>query len=104
VLICGPASHRLYETDADVIVEVLSDSTETVDRREKADAYAELDSLRCYVLADPRVRQVEIARRDGGGAWRWEVVPDGGVIDLGGHALLDRDALCADLDDKATTT
>ncbi|MFN0088894.1 MAG: Uma2 family endonuclease [Acidimicrobiales bacterium] len=41
LLVCGPAAHRLYETDADVIVEVLSDSTEGVDRRETAEAYAE---------------------------------------------------------------
>ena len=35
LLVCAPATHRLYETDADVIIEVLSDSTETVDRRER---------------------------------------------------------------------
>jgi Uma2 family endonuclease len=104
VLICRPASHRLYETDADVIVEVLSDSTESVDRREKAEAYSELESLSCYVLADPRLRRVEVGRRTGDGPWRWEVVPDGGVIDLGGHALLDRDSIYAELDRKATTT
>jgi Uma2 family endonuclease len=103
LLCCQPAAHRLYETDADVIVEVLSDSTDSVDRREKAAAYAELDSLRCYVAVDPRVRRVEVGWRDAGGGWRWDVVPAGGVIDLGGHALIDHDALYDELDVKAST-
>lgn len=104
LLVCRPAAHRLYESDADVIVEVLSDSTESVDRREKAEAYSELTSLECDVLADPRLRRVEVARRTSDRTWRWEVVPEGGLIDLGGHALLDRDAIYAELDRKASTT
>jgi Uma2 family endonuclease len=103
LLVCGPAAHRLYETDADVIVEVLSDSTENVDRREKARAYAELASLRSYVLVDPRVRRVEVGRRRLDGGWDWDVVPAGGLIDLGGQALVDRDALYDELERKATT-
>ena len=100
---CGSATHRLYETDADLIVEVLSDSTESVDRREKANAYAELDSLRCYAIVDPRVRRVEVGWRDPARGWRWDVVPAGGVIDFGGHALIDHDALYDELDLKAST-
>ena len=103
MLCCGTAAHRLYETDADVIIEVLSDSTESVDRREKAEAYVALPSLSSYFLVDPRVRRVELGRRDPEGTWRWEVVAAGGVIDLGGHGLVDCNALYDELDRKATT-
>lgn len=103
LLCCRPASHRLYETDAEVIVEVLSPSTEGTDRRENVGAYAELESLATYVLIDPRLRRVEVARRQPGAPWHWDVIPPGGMIDLGGHALIDRDALYDELDAKATT-
>jgi len=44
-------------------------------------------------LVDPRVRRIEVGWRDAASGWRWDVVPAGGVIDLGGHALIDHDAL-----------
>lgn len=103
LLVCGPAAHRLYETDANVIVEVLSASTEAVDRREKADGYADLPSLTTYVLVEPRLRRVEVANRNPRGAWSWSVVPAGGVLDLGGHAFVDVDAFYDELDRKSTT-
>src|SRR4051794_36883964 len=53
LIVCGNAVDRLYENDAALIVEVSSPSTVDVDRREKAAAYAQLPSLRLYILIDP---------------------------------------------------
>lgn len=46
-----------------LIVEVLSDSTERIDRREKLLAYQTLASLQEYVLVAQNARRVEIYRR-----------------------------------------
>jgi Uma2 family endonuclease len=71
MIVCGPAADRLYETDATVIVEVSSPSTEATDRREKAAAYASLPGLGLYLLVDPDRRRLEVAqRRDGGLVWQ----------------------------------
>ncbi len=47
-----------------LIVEVLSDSTQSYDRGLKFAAYRRLSSLREYVLVDPMSRQVEVFRRN----------------------------------------
>jgi Uma2 family endonuclease len=71
MICCGPAGDRLFETDATLIVEVLSSSTEQTDRREKAAAYAGLPSLRLYLLVDQVQRRVEVADVvDGQLTWR----------------------------------
>ncbi len=41
-LVCGPAGADQYETDASLVVEVLSPSTQDVDRREKPISYRRL--------------------------------------------------------------
>jgi Uma2 family endonuclease len=46
-----------------LIVEVLSETTERIDRREKLPAYRTLPSLREYLLVAQDVRRVEIYRR-----------------------------------------
>jgi Uma2 family endonuclease len=46
-----------------VIVEVLSESSEIIDRREKMRAYFQLESLQEYVLVDSRRLKVEVFRR-----------------------------------------
>lgn len=61
MVVCGAAFHRLYEQDPTLVVDVLSRSTEDVDRREKAQAYATCTSLRQYVLVDPDHRRIEVA-------------------------------------------
>ena len=70
-----------YETRPELIVEVLSDTTEAVDRREKRFAYATLESLREYVLVSQRERLVEIYRRDGDG-WSRETLGEGDTLAL----------------------
>ncbi len=42
-----------------LIVEVLSRSTASTDRREKVDAYLSLPSLEAYIMVDSRTKQVE---------------------------------------------
>ena len=70
LVVCGPAADRLYETDATLVVEVLSDSTELFDRGKKFKDYQRLPSLRHYLLVnqdDARIRyheQVRAAFRD----------------------------------------
>jgi len=65
-----------YLTAPALIIEVLSVSTETIDRREKMRAYGTLESLREYVLVASESRQVEIYRKLAGGGWeQWILVP-----------------------------
>ena len=56
-----------YETRPELIVEILSPSTEAIDRREKRLAYATIESLREYVLVAQDEVLVELYRRDGDG-------------------------------------
>lgn len=58
-----------YLTEPSLIIEVLSASTETIDRREKMRAYGTLESLREYVLVESRFQQVEIYRKLPAGGW-----------------------------------
>lgn len=56
-----------------LIVEVLSDSTERLDRREKFDCYETLLSLRTYVLIAQDEPRIEQFFRQEGGTWQYEV-------------------------------
>ena len=55
-----------------LIIEVLSPSTERVDKREKFFAYTTMDSLEEYVLVAQETREVIISRRADG--WRKEII------------------------------
>lgn len=50
-----------------LIVEVLSPTTEAIDRREKMLAYRHIETLREYMLVDQERRWVEVYRRTGSG-------------------------------------
>jgi Uma2 family endonuclease len=99
---CGPAPHRLYESNPAVIVEVLSHSTADLDRREKAVAYAASTSLQLLLLVDPDVRRIEAARPADGRIGAWSVHGPGDVIATG-FGDLDVDALYDVVDRTATT-
>ena len=68
---------RLLELDAQMqivdsptlIIEVLSPSTEGIDRREKLRAYRTLPSLKEYALVSPDECELELYRRRGDIAW-----------------------------------
>ena len=55
--------------DALLVVEVASESTAGIDRREKLVAYQRLPGLRAYWIVSQTERQVEVHERDATGAW-----------------------------------
>ena len=59
-----------YEDDPCLVVEVVSPSTESTDRREKLAAYKRLPGLEAYLIVDQDRKQVERHFRDEEGAWR----------------------------------
>jgi Uma2 family endonuclease len=69
--------NRLQELDSQqqiveeslIVIEILSPSTEAVDRREKLRAYRTLPSLKEYLLVSQDQAQVEIYRRRGDIGW-----------------------------------
>jgi Uma2 family endonuclease len=64
---CGPFTDKVldgqYLTNPCVVVEVLSPSTEAIDRREKALNYRHLSSLEEYLLVAQRSMEVTVSRR-----------------------------------------
>lgn len=70
-VVCDPverdAESPTHVTNPQVVIEVLSPSTEEYDRGEKRLYYQQLASLREYVLVAQDRRRVEVWRREGGG-------------------------------------
>jgi len=64
-----------------LVIEVLSDSTEPVDRREKLLSYRRLPSLDEYVLIDQNKAWVEVFRRTPAG-WTQDIYEAGEVVQL----------------------
>lgn len=63
---CGdtrPQGNAPYATDAQVVIEVLSESTSHHDHTDKLNAYRKLGSLKEYVLVSQERRFVEVYRR-----------------------------------------
>ena len=56
--------------DAALVVEVLSDSTAEIDRREKLVAYQKLPGLRAYWIVSQAEQRVEVHSRDAEGRWQ----------------------------------
>ncbi|HPE58924.1 MAG: Uma2 family endonuclease [Thiothrix sp.] len=76
LLTCDPADrHEFYKDTPCLLVEVLSPSTETTDRREKLMAYQSIPSLREYLMVAQDSRQIEIHRREGA-QWRHIILTD----------------------------
>lgn len=64
VLTCQPDDKDPYfSTQPRLIVEILSETTERIDRREKLLSYIRIDSLVEYVIVEQARRSVEIYRR-----------------------------------------
>jgi Uma2 family endonuclease len=67
---CDPQdTHAFYTQHPCLLVEVLSPSTETIDRREKLMAYRSLAALQHYLLVSTEERRVEWHSRDAAGRW-----------------------------------
>lgn len=81
---CEPADdHPLYRERPCLLVEVLSESTARIDRREKFLAYTQLDSLLGYLLLDQVSPHARLFRRAEDGDWQEESFDDpAAVLDL----------------------
>jgi Uma2 family endonuclease len=66
--------------DALAIFEVLSDDTATQDRVDKLIDYAEVPSLRCYVLLEQTAMAATLFQREPGGVWIASAHTDGELI------------------------
>lgn len=74
---CGPETGDPYVEDQPcLVVEVLSPSTEQIDRREKLLVYKQIPSLRAYLIVSQERRHVEYHQRDEQGAW-WSTMFEG---------------------------
>jgi Uma2 family endonuclease len=76
---CQPESHEQYVEHPCLVIEVLSRSTETVDRREKLAKYRQIPSLRAYVLVDSLSRRLEAYYREGKNWLYLDVVGEGNL-------------------------
>lgn len=72
---------RIIETPV-LIVEVLSESTEAIDRREKMFSYRKLSSLKEYVLIAQNERRVEVFRRVADVGWEQRIYDADDRVDL----------------------
>lgn len=98
VVTCNPLdlssySPKEYVESPKLVMKVLSDATETTDRRTKLLSYRRLPSLEEYVLIDQNKAWVEVYRRTAGG-WVQEVHGPGEMVHL---ASVDLDLAMADL-------
>lgn len=80
-------------TNPQLIVEVLSESTEQHDRGEKWVAYRSIPTLTDYVMIASTRREVEHYHRLPDGSWALRVLQRAGMTTLGNGAVLDLDAL-----------
>ena len=94
---CGPEGSDPRIEDAPcLVVEVVSPSTESIDRREKLAAYKWIESLRVYLIVDQDQRRVERHWRGDDGRW-WTAAYEGAghvpVACPGTGLTLDLDAI-----------
>ena len=100
-MVCGPIQIDPADpsgttiTNPSLLVEVLSPSTEEVDRGSKLEDYQRIPSLQEYVLVSQHPR-VEIYRRLSSGSWEYRDVREG-VVTLASGATLDLSLLYTDL-------
>jgi Uma2 family endonuclease len=74
VIVCNqPVLSKRFGIDAlenpNVIIEVLSDSTELIDRTEKFDCYKQLISVKEYILVASKKKKIEVFRRTENEEW-----------------------------------
>jgi Uma2 family endonuclease len=78
---CGPdRGTALIEEAPCLVVEVLSPSTSSIDRREKLLTYRQMESLEAYLIVAQDQRRVDRHWRDGEGRWDLEVVEGAGDV------------------------
>ena len=75
-------NHPVIKRKPCLIVEVLSDSTEAIDRGEKLGNYRLFESLQAYVLVNQHIQRIEVYRRFDDGSWRYEVYEENEALML----------------------
>jgi Uma2 family endonuclease len=95
MLVCAEDDdHSHYVTRPCIVVEVISPSTASIDRREKLMAYRKIASLSAYLMVEADRRQVDYVLRGADGTWRSGTLEENDILNLNcaGHPV----ALCLD--------
>ncbi|MEL7142774.1 MAG: Uma2 family endonuclease [Cyanobacteria bacterium J06573_11] len=74
--------HETFYEFPSLVVEVLSDSTEKVDRGDKFQEYIQIPTLEEYVLVSTNRMQVECFRRGEGRMWLYSSYKKGEIVDI----------------------
>lgn len=83
VVTCNPQDQeKFFLTKPCLIVEVLSPSTENIDRREKLLAYKKIDTLQEYVIISQDNVEVEVYQKDEQGNWLRQILGKAEAIAL----------------------
>jgi Uma2 family endonuclease len=78
---CGPEPEDPYIEDAPcLVVEVVSKSTESIDRREKTTFYRRIPGLRAYWIVEQENRRIGRHWREAGGEWQYDEIVGEGII------------------------
>ena len=84
VIVCGAPEFEDAHTDTllnpTLLIEVLSDTTERMDRRLKADCYRTLPTLQTYVLVAQDEPRIETFTRQADGKWGYDVAQGLGTM------------------------
>jgi Uma2 family endonuclease len=89
MVVCDPiGDEATWETSPCLIVEVLSESTATVDRREKLLVYRNIPTLETYLIVYQDRRRVEAHWRNGDTEWEHADYDQEGVIQLSCPVLM----------------
>jgi Uma2 family endonuclease len=79
--------NRFYKSHPCLIVEVLSPSTEKIDRGEKLSSYRQIPELEAYIIADQTQARLEVYQRGDGEVWTYRVLEYAGVLELAHPAV-----------------
>ncbi len=101
MVVCGKAANVQYETDATLVVEVLSTSTRGQDRREKLRQYGTLGSISRYLIVEPDIRRIEVAHWDHA-ELSWDTLGPGDQLATP-YGTWDLDGIYDTVDTDATT-
>ncbi len=85
---CDPDDKEKYfKTNPKLIVEVLSKSTKTIDRREKRLNYQTIESLEEYILVSQNEIKVEVYRKNTQGNWTVATLDKNNTLQLNSVGL-----------------
>ncbi len=79
MVVCEEEPNPYYQDKPCLIIEVLSPSTETTDRREKLLAYQKLPTLQTYLLVSSEAQRVEGYYRQKDG-WQYRLIEETGEV------------------------